>query len=52
MYDITGVREKDTGMCILERKASRKILRGEISFVVLFSYEIMYMHVNIYVTNL
>lgn len=48
-------REKDTGKCILGRKATRKISKGkisEISFVILFSYKIMRMYVNIYVTEL
>lgn len=49
-------REKETRMCILWRKASRKIIKGkiysEISFVILFSYQIMHTYVNIYVREL
>lgn len=49
-------REKETRMCILWRKASRKIIKGKIysviSFVILFSCQIMHMYVNIYVREL
>lgn len=52
---IQELREKDTRMCFLWRKASRKIMKGkmhsQISCIILFSYQARHMCMSIYVTK-